>query len=144
MGHEVFSPERSLNQPKATHACIRSINQSNRSISVRLLFLFRSRVFISRSYENRSNRGTIRRLAAQSSVWTERKYWTVPCEKCFFSWSKIRPETREGSLKFLYLRQHSTQIPLAKMSENSTFCSPPLGLSRSTLWLGLFSSGTLI
>ena len=29
-------------------------NQSNRSISVRLLFLFCSRVFISRSYENRS------------------------------------------------------------------------------------------
>ena len=53
-GHEVFSPERSLNQPKATRVCIRSINQSNRSISVRLLFLFCSRVFISRSYENRS------------------------------------------------------------------------------------------
>ena len=45
-----FSPERSLNQPKTTHVCIRSINQSNRSISVRLLFLFCSRVFISRSY----------------------------------------------------------------------------------------------
>ena len=53
-GHEVFSPERSLNQPKATRVCIRSINQSNRSISVRLLFLFCSHVFISRSYENRS------------------------------------------------------------------------------------------
>ena len=39
---------------KATHVCIRSINQSNRSISVRLLFLFCLRVFISRSYENRS------------------------------------------------------------------------------------------
>ena len=32
--YQVFSPERSLNQPKAI-----SINQSNRSISVRLLFL---------------------------------------------------------------------------------------------------------
>ena len=32
-----------------------SINQSNRSIYVRLLFLFCSRIFISRSYENRSN-----------------------------------------------------------------------------------------
>ena len=51
-GHEVFSPERSLNQPKATRVCIRSINQSNRSISVRLLFCLH--VFISRSYENRS------------------------------------------------------------------------------------------
>ena len=48
------SPERSLNHPKATRVCIRSINQSDRSISVRLLFLFCSYVFISRSYENRS------------------------------------------------------------------------------------------
>ena len=48
-----ISPERSLNQPKATRVCFRSINQSNRSISVRLLFLFCSRVFILRSYENR-------------------------------------------------------------------------------------------
>ena len=55
--HDIFSPERSLdhnNQPKATRVCIRSINQSNRSISVRLLFLFCSAVFISRSCENRS------------------------------------------------------------------------------------------
>ena len=43
-------PERLLNQPKATL----SKNQSNRSISVCLLFLFCSCVFISRSYENRS------------------------------------------------------------------------------------------
>ena len=27
-GREVFSPERSLNQPKATRVCVRSINQS--------------------------------------------------------------------------------------------------------------------
>ena len=50
-----FSPERSINQPKATRVCIRSINQSNRSISIRLLFLFCSRVFTPRSYENGSN-----------------------------------------------------------------------------------------
>ena len=49
-----FSSERSLNQPKATRVCIRSINQSNRSIYIRLLFLFCLRVFISRSYENHS------------------------------------------------------------------------------------------
>ena len=55
-GHEVFSPERSLNQPEVTHVSVRSINQSNRSISFRLLFLFCSRVVISRSYENRSIR----------------------------------------------------------------------------------------
>ena len=54
LGHEVFSPKRSLNQPEATLFCTRSINQSNRSIVVRLLLLFCSRVFISRSCENRS------------------------------------------------------------------------------------------
>ena len=55
-GREVFSLERSLNQPKASRVGIRSLNQSNRtisSISVSLLFLFCSRVFVSRSYENR-------------------------------------------------------------------------------------------
>ena len=52
---DVFSPGRSLNQPKATRVCIRSINQSNRSISVRLLLLFCLRFCISRSWENSSN-----------------------------------------------------------------------------------------
>ena len=51
--HEVFSRERSLIQPKATSFCICSINQSNRPISLRLLCLFCSRVFTSRTYENR-------------------------------------------------------------------------------------------
>ena len=37
-----------------TRLSVHSINQSNRSISVRLSFLFCSRTFISRSYENRS------------------------------------------------------------------------------------------
>ena len=50
-----FHPSVRLNQPKATRERVRSINQSNRSISVCKLFLFCSRVFISRSYENRSN-----------------------------------------------------------------------------------------
>ena len=53
-GHEVCLPARSLSQPKPGCVCIRFIHQSNRSISVRLLFLFCSRVFISRSYKNRS------------------------------------------------------------------------------------------
>ena len=47
------------NQPKAARVCIHSINQSNRSISVRLLFLFCSRVFISRSYENCSKKKSV-------------------------------------------------------------------------------------
>ena len=54
-GHEGFSAEPSLNQPKARCVCICSKNQSNRFISVRLLFLFCSRIFVSRSYENRPN-----------------------------------------------------------------------------------------
>ena len=54
-GYEVFSPDCSLNQPKATCFCIHSIKQSNRSISVHLLFLFCSHSFISRSYKNRLN-----------------------------------------------------------------------------------------
>ena len=51
-GHEAYSAERSLNQPKPRGGCIHLINQSNRFISVLLLFLFCSCVFISRSYEN--------------------------------------------------------------------------------------------
>ena len=62
LGHECFSPERSLNHLKATRVCIRSTNQSNRFISVRLLFLFCSRVFISRSYENHSKSFAVRCL----------------------------------------------------------------------------------
>ena len=49
-----FFTEGSLNQPKATRVCSRLITQANRSVSVCLLFLFCSRVFIWRSYENRS------------------------------------------------------------------------------------------
>ena len=41
----------SVNHPKATRVCIRSINQSNRPFPVRLLLLFCSRVFFLRSYE---------------------------------------------------------------------------------------------
>ena len=53
-GMKFFHPSVRTNQPKATRVCKCSTNQSNRSICVRLLFLFCSRVFSSRSYENRS------------------------------------------------------------------------------------------
>ena len=39
-GHEVFSPERSLNQPKATRVCICWINQSNGSTSLTSVRLY--------------------------------------------------------------------------------------------------------
>ena len=53
-GMNFFSAKLSLNQPKAKPRtfCIRSTNKSNRFISVRLFFLYCTRVFISRSYEN--------------------------------------------------------------------------------------------
>ena len=49
-----FFIQGSLNQPNTTHVCICLMNQSNCAISVCLLFLFCLRVFISRSYKNRS------------------------------------------------------------------------------------------
>ena len=55
LGMTFFHPSVRLTNQKLTRVCIRSINQSNRSIFVRLFFLFCLRVFISRSYENRSN-----------------------------------------------------------------------------------------
>ena len=55
LGHEVFwSNVLFNNQSKATHNSIHLMNQSNCSISICLLFLFCSCVFISRSYENHS------------------------------------------------------------------------------------------
>ena len=53
-GVNSFHPTVRLTNQKPRTFCIRSTNQSNRSISVRLLLLCCSRVFISRSYENRS------------------------------------------------------------------------------------------
>ena len=58
LGMTFFLPERSLNQPKATRVCIRSINQSNRSISVRLFFsvLFTRFHFKKNSIKQEGNR----------------------------------------------------------------------------------------
>ena len=54
-GMKFFRPSVRLTKNlRATRVCIRSINQSNRSVCVRLLFLFCLYVFVSRSYENRS------------------------------------------------------------------------------------------
>ena len=54
LGKTFFHPNVRLTNQKPARVCIRSINPSNRSISVHLLFLFCSRVFFSGSYENRS------------------------------------------------------------------------------------------
>ena len=52
----VYPSVRLANQKPGAFVSVRYTNQIARSISVRLLFLFCSRVFISRSYENRSIR----------------------------------------------------------------------------------------
>ena len=53
-GMKFFHPSVRLTNQRPRAFEIRSINQSNRSISVCLFFLFCSRVFIWRSHENRS------------------------------------------------------------------------------------------
>ena len=56
--HELFHPNiRLTNQKPHSFVSVQQTNQikSNRSISIRLLFLFCLHVFISRSYENHSN-----------------------------------------------------------------------------------------
>ena len=68
LGMKFFSPERSFNQPTATRVCVPSINQSNRTISIRLLFLFCSRFFISKSYENRYKGSTILIKTASTGI----------------------------------------------------------------------------
>ena len=55
---------------KSARVCVCSINQSNSCITVRLLFLFCSHVFISRSYENRSNKA----LRIQSCLMSSSKH----------------------------------------------------------------------
>ena len=55
LGVKFFHLSVRLTNQKPREFVSGSINQSNRSIYVRLLFLFCSRIFISRSYENRSN-----------------------------------------------------------------------------------------
>ena len=84
-GLEVFSLERSLNQPKASRVCIRSLNQSNRpisSISVSLLFMFCSRVFVSRSHENRGASSFLDDSSLNYLPWSK-------SFKMFFTFSRV-------------------------------------------------------
>ena len=139
-----FFTERSLNQPKATLVCIRSINQSNRSISLVVVSVF----FRPFSFQGHTNIALtvrqFRRLAVQRSVWTERNYWMIPRER------SVRWNSSAGR-KFVRSRANVTWNSLIcsntlhkfqRWRENGRFCSLPLGLSRSTLWLCLFYSGT--
>ena len=76
-------------QPKAMRVCIRSTNQSNRSIFVRLLFLSYSRVFISRSYENRSNSRSLQ-CPLQWELTVNSHPFPSPCSQFFHPFPKQR------------------------------------------------------
>ena len=121
-GMKVFHPSvRLFNQPKATRVCIRSINQSNRSISVPLLFLFCSRVFISRSFENRSipQRGELARRVMFHSQLNRRTRILTSSDNWFTfvssgirgdlnSWRKVRIDSQIWDLvedRFIYLAE---------------------------------------
>ena len=80
-GMKFFHPSVRLTNQKSRAFCIRSINQSNRSISVRLLFLFCSRVFISRSCENRSIREWLELGACGLQVRRSNRSATLPPQK---------------------------------------------------------------
>ena len=95
-----FSAERSLKQPKATRVCIRSINQSNRSISARFLFLFCSRVFTSRSYENRSKCGKQHWEDEETGQKWKKQRWVEMSQLFSFFWDcSIDPSSPYAWLK---------------------------------------------
>ena len=71
-GMKFFHPSVRLTNQKPRAFVFGSLNQSNGSISVRLLFLFCSRVLISRSYENRCNRNIINGSAKCSTTVTDK------------------------------------------------------------------------
>ena len=62
---------------KATHVCIRSMNQSNRSIPVRLLFLFSSRVFLLK-VKRKSLFLPLKSMATSTRIRTSGFVWTGP------------------------------------------------------------------
>ena len=86
---------------KFFHPSIRLTNQKpkkpiNQTISVRLLFLFCSRVFISRSYENRSKKD--RRDTAQYPRHNTQadQQWFAQHQETFDFWRRPSPLPRSG------------------------------------------------
>ena len=151
-GHEVCLPERSLSQPKPRCVCIRFIHQSNRSISVRLLFLFCSRVFISRSYENRSN---LTNLFTLPTLTRGRGFWKLNTSflsetECQLAqtideysqdntvdpgllWEMVKMKMREVSIKYgttkkrnLRKEQEEIEISITSLEEQLTHSAYPL------------------
>ena len=97
---------------------VRSINQSNRSISVRLSFLFCSRAFISRSYENRSIvRSHARSTRERRREIEEQGKKESACECLqqflisFISFSETEGNHSKGFLKFSFLFFEETDFP---------------------------------
>ena len=137
-GMKFFSPERSLNQPKATRVCFRSINQSNRSISVRLLFLFCSRVFISRSYKTRSIASGKTRLAFQmfrcswkfSAGKTQRVMFHVLSSRIF---RKLLVNSKQP-LRFIYFSVVQMAANIQSDCDSDWYCLDWLSLRLSSFF----------
>ena len=140
-----FFTERSLNQPKAMHARLYPFDKPMKSLYFVGCCLCFVRPF---SFQGHTTIAlTVRQfrgLAVQRSVWTERNYWMIPRER------SVRSNSSAGR-KFVRSRANVTWNSLIcsntlhkfqRWRENGRFCSLPLGLSRSTLWLCLFYSGT--
>ena len=94
LGVKFFHLSVRLTNQKPREFVSGSINQSNRSIYVRLLFLFCSRIFISRSYENRSNG-----KHCNFERFVQRQYTLA--EKCFSRIVMYIPPMSDSSLWLL-------------------------------------------
>ena len=127
-----FFIQGSLNQPNTTHVCICLMNQSNCAISVCLLFLFCLRVFISRSYKNRSKMNQWR-LKLTLTIW---KNQTAPqgAKKDSFAacfWGKLKLACT--------IQKVSLTCPPAPTSRIDYTCVE-LGMSKESI--GFFHTST--
>ena len=149
-----FFIQGSLNQPNTMHVCICLMNQSNCAISVCLLFLFCLRVFISRSYKNRSKMNQWR-LKLILTIW---KNQTAPqgakkdsFAACFWGKLKLACTIQKVSLtcapptptpptpkKILTSRIDYTSIKLFEFPRKTSRASVELGMSKESRVLSQF------
>ena len=151
LGHEVFwSNVLFNNQSKAMHNSIHLINQSNRCISISLLFLFCSCVFISRSYENHSIVGLKvllfgemkKKIVLKPILWlTVETTWKWRVFLVEFLWKRCT---------VCFLTQKSScplenyQIPVLQGCSCKYNCSPLITLFREGLELIVFYNGMIM
>ena len=142
-----FFIQDSLNQPNTTHVGICLMNQSNCAISVCLLFLFCLRIFISRSYKNRSKMNQWR-LKLILTIW---KNQNAPqgakkdsFAACFWGKLKLACTIQKVSLtctppkKILTSRIDYTSIKLFEFPRKTSRASVELGMSNESRVLSHF------